>query len=360
MALHFLSHAQQLAAHLRSEILHGKWSGSMPGILRLEEELSVNRNTIDAALKLLEKDGVLKGQGAGRKRRIMLPENHAPSALRVAILAYKPREGSVTYMNELYHLLIEAGHTPFFTLKCLSDLGMDVKRIARMVNQTQADAWVVCASSHEVLTWFAQQKAPTFALFGRHVSVPIAAVGPDKIPAIAKATRRLLELGHRAISFLCHRQFGLPQPGGVARAFLAELEAAGIKVGDFNLPDLKWTSEGFAVQLDSLFSYTPPSALILDTPHLYCAAMHFLAERGLRVPHDVSLICTDANSSFIWSEPSVAHIRWDYRPVIHRIVRWTNNVSRGKEDKRKTLTKAEFVDGGTIGPARPRIESEVK
>ena len=43
MALHFLSHAQQLAKHLRSKILQGKWSGTMPGILLLERELGVNR-----------------------------------------------------------------------------------------------------------------------------------------------------------------------------------------------------------------------------------------------------------------------------------------------------------------------------
>jgi DNA-binding GntR family transcriptional regulator len=83
MALHFLSHAQQLAAHLRSEILQGKWSDSMPGILLLEKELGVNRNTIDAALKLLEKEGLLKGQGPGCKRRIVLQENHTTPALQV-------------------------------------------------------------------------------------------------------------------------------------------------------------------------------------------------------------------------------------------------------------------------------------
>jgi len=354
MPMHFLSHAQQLAAHLRSEILHGKWSGSMPGILRLEVELGVNRNTIDAALKLLEQEGVLKGQGAGRKRRIVLPENHASSALRVAILDYEQRQESADYLNELYLLLSEAGHTPFFTPKCLTALGMNVKRIARMVNQTQADAWVVCSGSQEVLTWFAEQEAHAFALFGRHTSVPIAGVRPDKTLAFAQATRRLISLDHRRISLLCHRQLRLPQPGRVAQAFLAEFETVGIKAGDFNLPDWEPTSEGFTAHLDSLFRYTPPSALILDEPHLYCAALHFLAERGLRVPQDVSLICTDANSSFIWSKPSVAHIRWDYRPVIHRIVRWTNNVSRGKEDKRQTLTKAEFIEGGTMGPAASR------
>ena len=36
---------------------------------------------------------------------------------------------------------------------------------------------------------------------------------------------------------------------------------------------------------------------------------------------------------------------------LNRIVRWANNVSQGKEDQRQTLTKIEFVEAGTIGPA---------
>jgi hypothetical protein len=32
------------------------------------------------------------------------------------------------------------------------------------------------------------------------------------------------------------------------------------------------------------------------------------------------------------------------------MVRWANNVSRGKDGRRQTLTKAEFFEGGTIGP----------
>lgn len=345
--------AEQVAIRLRKELLGGSLGEFMPGAGRLTGELGVGRNTVEAALQLLEDEGLLLNEGKRRRRRIApISGRKVSRSLRVAILYYEPREESEGYMNELYHLLSEAGHTPFFTPKCMTALGLDVKRIARMVKRIAADAWVVCASSSEVLAWFAEQEAPAFALFGRHHRFPIAAVGPDKAPALATATRRLIELGHRSISFLCDRQVRLPLPGIAARAFLDEFEAAGIKTNDFNLPDWEPSMEGFTAHLDAMFQVTPPSALILDESHLYSAALHFLAERGLRVPHDVSLICADADRSFIWSEPSVAHIRWDFRPVIRRIVRWTNNVARGKDDRRKTLTKAEFVDGGTVGAAK--------
>ena len=48
----------------------------------------------------------------------------------------------------------------------------------------------------------------------------------------------------------------------------------------------------------------------------------------------------------------IAHIRYDLHLVLRRVVRWADNVARGKDDRRQSHTKAEFVDGGTIGPAR--------
>ena len=78
--------------------------------------------------------------------------------------------------------------------------------------------------------------------------------------------------------------------------------------------------------------------------------LQFLASRGIRVPSEVSLVCTDPDPSFAWSDPPVAHLRWDSRPLVRRIVRWANNASRGKEDIRQTTVPAEFVVGGTIGP----------
>ncbi len=66
---------------------------------------------------------------------------------------------------------------------------------------------------------------------------------------------------------------------------------------------------------------------------------------------DASLICTDPHPSFAWCRPTVAHIHWDPAPVVRPILRWSDNVARGRKDRRQTFTKAEFIEGGTIGPA---------
>jgi DNA-binding transcriptional regulator YhcF (GntR family) len=344
-----LSAVEQVAGHLRSELLRGSLTGTLPGVNPLAEELGVNHKTVRAALRRLEDEGLLVEQGKGVRRRIVLPDDHAPPALRVALLVSD--SASDRFIVELRHLLEKAGHTPFYPEKTLQDLGMGAKRVARFVRRIQADAWVVVSGSREVLRWFAQQQTPAFALAGRRAGLPIAGVGPDKAPVFAELTRHLIALGHRRISALCRRPIRRPQPAESLCALIGELEAAGIATGEFNLPDWEESREGFERALDSLFGRTPPTALVLDEPYLYYATYHFLARRGLRVPQDVSLVCTDGDPGFVWCQPSVAHFHWDQRPVLRRIVRWTANVARGEDDRRQSLTKAEFVAGETVGPA---------
>jgi DNA-binding LacI/PurR family transcriptional regulator len=350
--LSILSPAEQVAAHLRDGLQRGIWGQEMPGAPRLSRELGIDPKTILAALALLEKEGLLVAQGAGRRRRITLTEGIRPASLRIGILAHEPLALAEGYIIELQHLLQEAGFSAFYSDKCLQDLQMDVSRVARMVKQADANAWVVTGGSREVLQWFCEQPAPAFALFGRYGGLTIAGTRPEKVPAYNAAIDKLVALGHRRIALLARKVRRLPTPGRTESGFLERLEFHGIHTGSFNLPDWEDDMEGFQALLAQLFRVTPPTALIIQEAFLFTAAQHFLARRGLRVPEHVSLVCSDADSSFAWCVPPVSHIRWESGPVMRRVVRWAENVARGKVDVRQTLTKAEFKEGGTIGPAK--------
>lgn len=351
--IRLLSAAEQVAAQLRGEILCGELAGEMPGIHQLADGLVVNHKTAKAALVLLEKEGLISTQGAGRARRINPLSGDAPvPSLRLAILNYDPPDRIEPYDIEMLHALLDVGHSAFFSGKSLTEMGMDLRRVAEHVRQTEADAWVVIGGSREVLEWFAASGKPAFALFGRRGGLPIAGVGPDKVQVFAEVARHLIGLGHRRIVLMARSDRRLPQPGASERAFLAELAAHGIAVGPYHLPDWVETVAGFHARLDSLFQSTPPTALITDEAPFFLAAMQHLMGRGLRVPQDVSLVCTDGDPAFAWFRPSVSHIAWDSAPVVRRVVRWAANIARGKQDQRQILTKAEFVPGGTAGPAK--------
>lgn len=350
--LNLLSAAEQVAAHLRANLMRGQWSGLMPGVNRLAPELGVNRKTVEVALRQLEREGLLAGRGRGRRRVIVLPgDGLVRRPLRVALLLFEPADRHLEYVIELQHALEEAGHAAIFPARSLTDLRMDVPRIGRLVNQTEADVWVVLAGARAVLEWFSAQPFPAFALFGRRHGLPIAGIGPDKAPACIAVARRLTELGHRRICMLVRQERRIPDPGVPEKAFLDELASLGIRTGPYNLPAWEESAEGFHALLESLFKTTPPTALITDDPGLFFATQQFLMNRGLRVPETVSLICTDESPYFAWCRPSIAHMRWESRPVVTRILRWASNVSRGKRDVRQTFTQAELVPGGTMGPA---------
>lgn len=347
-----LTSVEQLAMHLRTEILAGSLGDTLPGINRLAKELAVSPKTIIAAVAQLEHEGLLRGQGERRRCKVVPVIGKAKSTLRVGILLYESADKNLPHKVDLLHCLQEAGHAPFFAERSLHDLGMDVDRVAAFVEKTKVDAWVISAGSKEILEWFSGQPVPAFAQFGRPSGLPIAAMGIRKSPAMISAVRKMIELGHRRIVMLAREERRKPQPAIFEQAFLDELEAHGIATGSYHLPEWEQSIVGFHRCLDSLFKHTPPTALIITEPPLFISARDHLAQKGILSPRDVSLLCDDPDFAFSWCDPPISHIGWDSGPVVRRIVRWADKVARGVVDKRQGYTMAEFVEGGTIGPVR--------
>ena len=345
----FQTITEQVAAYIHQELLRGSWSGEMPGQKQLAKQLGVSGKTVELALGLLENEGVLVGQGTGRRRKIVLPEGHAPPALRVAVLFYEKGDESHDLFTRFQNKLKAAGHTVVHAPKNLTDLGGNLRRLARMIKDTGAHAWVVIAGSGEVLQYFEQRQIPVFALYGRASRLRIAGITPNKVPAIVAATRRLIALGHRRIVML-DWQITLSTPGTDGVAFLDELAAHGIEAGNYNMPGWEGGFDGLYRCLESLFSHTPPTAMFLFSVSEYFATLQFLAHRGLRVPQDVSLICCYMSPYFRRYLPSISHVRWNDQLMVNRIARWAKNISHGKEDTRQTTIDAEFIEGGTVGP----------
>ncbi|MFU8894664.1 MAG: substrate-binding domain-containing protein, partial [Luteolibacter sp.] len=315
--------------------------------------LGVNARTVEDALRLLEREGVLVPQGAGRRRKIVLPgrQKTTQRRLTIGILMYDANDRRLPHHVDLVHRLEDEGQRVVIAERTMTEVGMDVSRVEREVKRLpEVDAWIVPAGSRDILQWFVESGIPVMAAFGRFAGLPVAAAGVRKIPALRKAVRRLHELGHRRIVMMVREERRKPYPAAYEQAFLDELSALGIPTGIYNLPDWDNTIAAFHRCLDALFHHTPPTALVLSEARLFVSAQQHLARMGRIAPRDISIICDDPDSAFSWCDPPVSHIQWDTRPVVSRIVRWADRISRGIEDKRQRFTLGEFIEGGTIGP----------
>ncbi len=351
MALHISSPSEQVARHLRGEILRGRWKEEVPGVAQLQKELGVNHVTINAALQLLENQGLLASQGQRRPRRIIADEILAQAQkISICILPYDSAREDASHYIGILHELHRAGFDARISSKTISELGGSLSRVTRYIQRSGFEAWVVSSRSQELLHWLADEKIPAMALFGRFHGVPIAAVGLDKGPLMAELLHRLVKLGHQRIVMLSHRERLFPEPAPFEQGFLSTLQSLGIETGPYNLPDWQPSPAGLQKCLDELFRFTPPTVIIADEARFLIAVRQYLTRKGLDAPSHVSLICNDTDPSFAWSSPPVSHMGWSPKKVSQRVVRWANNLTIGKEDLKQQVLPAEWVEGGTIGP----------
>lgn len=351
--MHFelLSPSEQVANHLRAEILKGRWRMEFPGTPVLSKELGIDRKTVIAAIRQLESEGRLASQGPGKPRLVVDLSQQDKRVLNIRLLPYEAEDRQRPHALELIPRIQELGHHIEIDRKSLTDLKMDIQRIRQHMEDRPADAWIPVAASREVLEWMAGLQTPVMAMFGRRRSVPVASVGPDKASAMRACVRRLVELGHRRIVLMAREERRHPTPGYLEQQFLNELQSHGITPGAFHLPEWKNNNRSFHECLERLFEHTPPTALIVDEAQFFVAAMQHLARRRLSVPEDVSLVSSEYQPTLEWCQPAASHIHWDFKPVVDHIVHWVAALAQGRSERMTADTPATFVEGGTIGPA---------
>lgn len=108
--------------------------------------------------------------------------------------------------------------------------------------------------------------------------------------AMRKGVTHLIELGHRRIGFICGRS-GHSSAAGRLAGYLEALAGAGIPRDETLIVGRDWTEQAGYLGAQELFSLDRPPTAVACSSHL-CAmgVIDFTRERGLGIPHDVSLV----------------------------------------------------------------------
>lgn len=353
-----LSLVEQTAEHLRKGFRKGHWCGQLPGVRVLAREVNVSKDTMQAALHLLEQEGSLISGGPGKRREVAVPRDFARSSrtLRIGILLSDAIDfinpNSQQMLLKFIRQIESAGHVCFFAEKGMQQLGSKLSRIVRMVSAAKADAWVVYAAPTPVIRWFSGRAMPTLMIGGETEGLPVASSNTDLSSALFAAVRELTQYGHRRIVVISPESWRIPRPSKPAQAFFDAMSAHGHEPSMYHLPHWDQTPAGLEQLLSSMFRVTPPTAMLFVNPAACVAALAFIVRKGLSIPGDISVLSMTAGPVFDLLPQRLAHFQWPIDGHVNRMVRWVERMAMGEKDTEKMTFSTTFHAAETIGPAR--------
>jgi len=350
--------SEHAAQHLREGFRSGRWQGTLPGVRQLAKEFGLSRDVVCEALRIVEAEGFIIHCGAGKSRRVAASRrDSARRTLRVGTLLPSPLEQDNAHTHELMSGIRQAieslGHVAFIAPKCSVQLGGKPARIRRHLEECKADAWIIYSAERKVLEMALRLSVPVFALGGFSEGLPLPGSRTDLTAPMEAAVDLLVKQGHRQIVLICPPKWRSPRLNHAAAAFVSRLRTHSIRADvSYHVPDWRHTPAGLDELLHALFFATPPTALLIMEPECIGPAMVFLAERGLRVPENVSLInlLPDPMQSFY--RLALAHFDWPVQPHVNNVARWVRSIARNQADQHFTTISPEFVTGETTGQVR--------
>lgn len=283
----------------------------VPSENQLVRELKVSRNTVRQALTYLVNQGVLsKRQGAGtffegRK------DLHAQKVSMVGVVNH-------SHLGSIYPQLIEgiedALHDADLSMvlaNCNFNKERELEALERMIQQGIKGLIIEPLNNQELGSGdriVQMMNKADFPIVFTNCTIPWvrgSSVNIDDVDAGYMATRYLLDKGHRAISFVYKHQVqaGVHRMEGYQRA----LNEAGIDLEDDYLRAFSQDDEarhpGEFITRRLMELGRPPTAIFYYNDETALVGLHTLANLGLNVPGDISVLGYDDLPQTRWANP---------------------------------------------------------
>ena len=343
----------QLAGELRARIASGEFAGDMPGLRKIMADFGVTRTVAQGALDELLHTGDLRSRGPSKAAQPVRRTAAAEESERGTLLVYdRPVELRGGEHREFF-LALEAGLPPPVTRLSLDSHDAPAKKTLRRILESPCRRIVIMDHRGEL--------ADLLADTGRIVVATDTAGAPKRCSRVSVshealvrgALRRAFAAGHRRVSFALWRR--KPEVAAAMRAWIAdEYALVGYRHSpEFDAPVVpERTPEALHACVRELLRVTPPTALIVSDFPEWLGAFMVLADAGLRVPADLSLVSLCAASEWATATPSQAHFKMPVADMVRHIRRALDNAERGAPPADVPL-EPEWVPGGSLAPPTP-------
>lgn len=361
--MRFRSLPNQVAVHLKSEIAKGRWREFLPGERVLAENLHVSRRTVASAIEQLRQAEVIRSE-PGRGHRILSNVKNADAKRirQVGMLTAEPlylmRPGLTLWAYELQSMLAQAGyHLNFFHGHKFVSRHPD-QALRRLVTVNPQACWIIVNTSRPAQRWFAREGVPVILSGSCHSGLNLPDVDIDFAAVGRHVAGGLLARGHRKAVLLLSQAPGyLASEDACKEGFTQVFHDGG---GEAIVVYHESTRDGITRVISRLFKGSnPPTGLVVKNSLDYLSATSFLAQLGLRVPHDVSVISRvdDAVLGALLPEPT--RYRASQHLIVRKVFKLLTQVIEGE-----TITEPnvriipEFIAGESLVAARDSAEKQ--
>lgn len=176
-----------------------------------------------------------------------------------------------------------------------------------------------------------------------------------ELPATMRAFRHLVGIGHRRVAYLSIARHGRASTGPLRALRVACLRDALAEVGahvDERLVVMAEDGEdGRRAASRLIRDPDPPTAFVAGNGEVTAPMLRAIAEAGLSVPRDVSVLAFDGSEWEAAYRPPISVVQHDYAGVGGALARHLiARVERANDVPEVPPFPSEFVDRGSIGP----------
>ncbi|MEL6497088.1 MAG: LacI family DNA-binding transcriptional regulator [Planctomycetota bacterium] len=173
-----------------------------------------------------------------------------------------------------------------------------------------------------LLAELTNENYPHIVVADRSDDPRVSFIDTDSRTPSHEAVRHLIEFGHTRIMLGRYSQGGCDTLDRY-EGYLDAHKAAGLDVDPRLVVDCGDGFDDGARAIDAAFSQpSPPTAVYMTHSMSSLGALRRLQERGLRVPHDVSLVGLDDCESRMLTHPRMTAVRQDSFDMAYRAARW--------------------------------------
>ena len=242
------------------------------------------------------------------------------------------------YFNVIWRALL---HEMQWHATQFVELPVDITPVRRRMD---AVLMFHCADIDQRLATLWRRGVPA-ALIGHHPSV--SCVAPDDIGGGRLAAARLLALGHRDLLHLTvadEQQWAVDRAAGFTTALA---EHVGGSLAPVILRGSRSVLGGYRLMRDAWQQGHRPTGIFCATDEMAVGALGALADLGVSVPNQVSMLGFDG---LVDLYPGLASVAQDIPAIAHEAVTLALGAIE-RDTIRHTIIPVKIVEGTTLGPA---------